>query len=259
MKAIKDRIARLVYQLENHLNRASIPRTVYQPRKSSVRDHRSPSTHHSSVVFSTTPMIELDHSSTTTKSSGHNVALNQVMNQSVNQAQDVCMNAKNSYQIPTCIIYAKQSMKLIKFIKSASRKHFITQIIAMSTLKLLELLQFVPHSFNLPQQIPQRHGRTQPKQISFLLTSSTSAEAILYLKFKLPEEPKNTRFRSHEKLRTNRFFALLSNADSGLLASINRKSNSRGIQRHQSRSKQRLESTEISGRNVRVNSSYRGF
>ncbi|KZV30722.1 hypothetical protein F511_33594 [Dorcoceras hygrometricum] len=102
----------------------------------------------------------------------------------------------------------------------------------MSTLKAVRTAQFVPHSFSLPQQISQRHGRNQPKQTSFLLTSSTSTEAILRLKFQLPEEPKNTRFRSHKNLRTNRFFVLLSNADSGLLASINRKSNSRRIQRH---------------------------
>ncbi|KZV21459.1 hypothetical protein F511_15610 [Dorcoceras hygrometricum] len=36
--AIKDQIARPAYQLANHLSRASIPRTVNQPRKSSVRD-----------------------------------------------------------------------------------------------------------------------------------------------------------------------------------------------------------------------------
>ncbi|KZV34184.1 hypothetical protein F511_35919 [Dorcoceras hygrometricum] len=63
--------------------RASIPRTVYQPGKSSVRDLQSPSAHHSSVVFRhrnqsvTTPMIALDFSGTTTQSASHNVALNQ--------------------------------------------------------------------------------------------------------------------------------------------------------------------------------------
>ncbi|KZV35327.1 hypothetical protein F511_40493 [Dorcoceras hygrometricum] len=49
MSAIKDRIARPVYQLENHLSRASIPRTVYQSGKSSVCDLQSPSALHSSV------------------------------------------------------------------------------------------------------------------------------------------------------------------------------------------------------------------
>ncbi|KZV55054.1 hypothetical protein F511_11822 [Dorcoceras hygrometricum] len=51
MRAIKGRIARPVNQLANHLSRASIPCTVYQPGKSSVRDLQSPSSHHSSVVF----------------------------------------------------------------------------------------------------------------------------------------------------------------------------------------------------------------
>ncbi|KZV22202.1 dentin sialophosphoprotein-like [Dorcoceras hygrometricum] len=38
MRAIKDRIARPVYQLANHLSRASIQRMINQPGKSSVRD-----------------------------------------------------------------------------------------------------------------------------------------------------------------------------------------------------------------------------
>ncbi|KZV50930.1 plasma membrane ATPase 1-like [Dorcoceras hygrometricum] len=57
---------------------------MYQPGKSSVRDLRGPSAHHSSVVFRNdtqsliTPMIALDLSGTTHQSSGHNVALNQI-------------------------------------------------------------------------------------------------------------------------------------------------------------------------------------
>ncbi|KZV37975.1 hypothetical protein F511_09795 [Dorcoceras hygrometricum] len=51
MRAIKGRISRPVNQLENHLSQASIPRTMYQPGKSSVRDLQSSSAHHSSVVF----------------------------------------------------------------------------------------------------------------------------------------------------------------------------------------------------------------
>ncbi|KZV38161.1 endonuclease V-like [Dorcoceras hygrometricum] len=131
---------------------------------------------------------------------------------------------------------------------------------SVSTVNSSQVEPLYQHSVSTWEIIDsQRHGRTQPKQTIFLLTSSISAEAILCLKFQLPEEPKNTRFRSHENLRTNRFFALLSNANSGLLASINRKINSRRLQRHQYHSKQWLESTEIEGRNVRVNSSYRGF
>ncbi|KZV53062.1 putative receptor-like protein kinase [Dorcoceras hygrometricum] len=48
MRAIKDLIARPVYELAS---RASIPRTVYQLGKSSVRDLQSPSAHHSSMVL----------------------------------------------------------------------------------------------------------------------------------------------------------------------------------------------------------------
>ncbi|KZV51212.1 hypothetical protein F511_16102 [Dorcoceras hygrometricum] len=51
MRAIKDRIARPVYQPANHISRASIPHMVYQSGKSSVRDLQDPSAHHSSVVF----------------------------------------------------------------------------------------------------------------------------------------------------------------------------------------------------------------
>ncbi|KZV25172.1 hypothetical protein F511_41394 [Dorcoceras hygrometricum] len=49
MRAIKDRIARPVYQLAI-ISISLYTRTVYQPGKSSVRDLRSPSAHHSSVL-----------------------------------------------------------------------------------------------------------------------------------------------------------------------------------------------------------------
>ncbi|KZV55822.1 putative receptor-like protein kinase [Dorcoceras hygrometricum] len=49
MRAIKDRIARPVYQLEI-ISISLYTRTVYQSGKSSVRDLQSPSAHHSSVV-----------------------------------------------------------------------------------------------------------------------------------------------------------------------------------------------------------------
>ncbi|KZV23658.1 mediator-associated protein 1-like [Dorcoceras hygrometricum] len=51
MRAIKGRIAKPVNQLAIHLSRASIPRTMHQSGKSSVRDLQSPSAHHSSMVF----------------------------------------------------------------------------------------------------------------------------------------------------------------------------------------------------------------
>ncbi|KZV52553.1 cop9 complex subunit 7a [Dorcoceras hygrometricum] len=49
MRAIKDRIARPVYQLAI-ISVSLYTRTVYQPGKSSVRDIQSPSAHHSSVI-----------------------------------------------------------------------------------------------------------------------------------------------------------------------------------------------------------------
>ncbi|KZV30756.1 hypothetical protein F511_03734 [Dorcoceras hygrometricum] len=61
MRAIKDRIARPVYQLENHLSQPLYPHGV-----------------------STGEIIGTTH-----QSASHNVAFNQVINQSVNQAQDV--------------------------------------------------------------------------------------------------------------------------------------------------------------------------
>ncbi|KZV55237.1 hypothetical protein F511_26644 [Dorcoceras hygrometricum] len=51
MKAIKDRIARPVYQLAI-ISVSLYTRMVYQPRKSSARDLQSPSAHHSSVSTS---------------------------------------------------------------------------------------------------------------------------------------------------------------------------------------------------------------
>ncbi|KZV18717.1 hypothetical protein F511_39850 [Dorcoceras hygrometricum] len=55
----------------------------------------------------------------------------------------------------------------------------------MSTFKAVRAAQFVPHSFNLPQQISRKHGRTQPTQTSFLLASLITAEAVLNLNPKL--------------------------------------------------------------------------
>ncbi|KZT76887.1 putative protein S-acyltransferase 19-like [Dorcoceras hygrometricum] len=78
-------------------------RTVYQPEKSSVRDLQSPPVspsqlggRHSNPVV-TTPMIALDFSGTTHQSASHNVAFNRIINQSVNQAQDVCIYANSIF------------------------------------------------------------------------------------------------------------------------------------------------------------------
>ncbi|KZV48927.1 oxysterol-binding protein-related protein 3C-like [Dorcoceras hygrometricum] len=68
--------------------------------KSSVRDilARQPSQLDGSDTTTpliTTPMIALDHSSTTTQSAGHNVAFNQVINRSNGS---ICINYKNRAQ-----------------------------------------------------------------------------------------------------------------------------------------------------------------
>ncbi|KZV35582.1 hypothetical protein F511_32748 [Dorcoceras hygrometricum] len=97
MRAIKDRIARPVYQLENQsieplyharcINRGNHRSVIFRARQLITARWYSDTTNQSV----TTPMIALDFSGTTTQSASHNVALNQVINQSVNQAQDVCV------------------------------------------------------------------------------------------------------------------------------------------------------------------------
>ncbi|KZV57780.1 hypothetical protein F511_28431 [Dorcoceras hygrometricum] len=60
--------------------------------------------------------------------------------------------------------------------------------------------QFVPHSFNLPQQISPATANSRPNKNRFLPASTNTVGDFLELKSKSPEEPKNTGFRSPEKL-----------------------------------------------------------
>ncbi|KZV39107.1 ubiquitin carboxyl-terminal hydrolase 15-like [Dorcoceras hygrometricum] len=123
MRAIKDRIARPVYQLENHLveplyharciKRGNHRSMIFRARQSITAQWYSDTTNQSV----TTPMIALDFSGTTHLSASNNMALNQVINQSVNQAQDVCISISAD---------------------------FTTSIIAMFTLKAVKSAQFVP-------------------------------------------------------------------------------------------------------------------
>ncbi|KZV16956.1 hypothetical protein F511_19742 [Dorcoceras hygrometricum] len=64
----------------------------------------------------TTPMIALDFSGTTTQSASHNVALNQVVNQSVNQAQDVCFRNEEEYQQEEAYCAKKITKKISSYI-----------------------------------------------------------------------------------------------------------------------------------------------
>ncbi|KZV25659.1 hypothetical protein F511_17802 [Dorcoceras hygrometricum] len=91
MRTIKDRIARLVYQLANQsveplyhaqcINRGNHRSVIFRARQLITARWYSDTTSQSV----TTPMIVLDFSGTTTQSASHNVALNQVINQSVNR------------------------------------------------------------------------------------------------------------------------------------------------------------------------------
>ncbi|KZV18444.1 isoflavone 2'-hydroxylase-like [Dorcoceras hygrometricum] len=102
MRAIKDRIARPVYQLANQsveplyharcINRGNHRSVIFRARQLITARWYSDTTNQSV----TTPMIALYFSGTTTQSASHNVALNQVINQSVIQAQD---NSKGTTQV----------------------------------------------------------------------------------------------------------------------------------------------------------------
>ncbi|KZV52801.1 hypothetical protein F511_32828 [Dorcoceras hygrometricum] len=95
---------------------------------------------HSNPVV-TTPMIALDFSGTTTQSASHNVALNQVVNQSVNQAQD------NHIIMPTDFTARIIAMFTHQAIKGCSIRTSIPQILS--------------HRFT------KRHGKHTAKQLDF--------------------------------------------------------------------------------------------
>ncbi|KZV55120.1 hypothetical protein F511_24119 [Dorcoceras hygrometricum] len=98
----------------------------------------------------TTPMIALDFSGTTHLSSSHNVALNQVINQSVNQAQD---------NQPSRFITLNTAMSTLKVVRVAP--------IRTSILKIY-LTDFKTGAANPRSNQPdfcKRHGTPQPAQI----------------------------------------------------------------------------------------------
>ncbi|KZV26971.1 hypothetical protein F511_39788 [Dorcoceras hygrometricum] len=109
---------------------------------------------HSNPVV-TTPMIALDFSGTTHLSASHNVALNLVINQSITQAQDVCI------------------------ITSAD---FITSIAAMSTLKAVKSAQFVPPTADF---YLNRYTKTRHKQLKQNLTPVLPLNKVLTVHTKL--------------------------------------------------------------------------
>ncbi|KZV20580.1 Serine/threonine protein kinase [Dorcoceras hygrometricum] len=148
IRAIKGRIARSVNQLANHLNRASITRTVYQPGKSSVRDLQSLSAHHRSVVFR--------HNQSVGHHSDDSVGLFR-HNSSVGQSQ-------RGSQI------------------RGISADFTTSITAMFTLKAVKSAQFVPPTADFYLNRYNKERQFQPAPTSFHLAPSSTAEAILNLK-----------------------------------------------------------------------------
>ncbi|KZV34465.1 hypothetical protein F511_23008 [Dorcoceras hygrometricum] len=157
MRAIKDRIARPVNQLANHLSRASIPRTVYQLGKSSVRDLQSPSAHHSSVVFRhnksfdhhSDDSVGLFRHNSSVGQSQHGSQIKSSINLSIRLKMYACMpiqySMHNAYNL-----YVKTKCKTQSIHKLYHVSHrnisadFTTSITAMFTLKAVKSAQFIP-------------------------------------------------------------------------------------------------------------------
>ncbi|KZV56807.1 hypothetical protein F511_37177 [Dorcoceras hygrometricum] len=159
MRAIKGRIARPVNQLVNHLSQASIPRTVYQPGKSSVWDLQSSSAHHSSMVFR--------HNQSVGHHFDDSVGLFR-HNSSVGQSQ-------RGSQI-------RSSINLSIRLKISISGDFTTSITAMFTLKAAKSAQFIPPTADFYINRYKKARQFQPAPTSFHLAPSTTAEAILNLK-----------------------------------------------------------------------------
>ncbi|KZV25993.1 hypothetical protein F511_27426 [Dorcoceras hygrometricum] len=195
MRAIKVRIARPVNQLEIHLSRASIPRTVYQPgnhRSVIFRAHQPiiarwySDTTNQSI---TTPMIALDFSGTTHQSASRNVALKSG-HQSIRQSGSRCMHV--------CQFNIQYTMHTIQYVKTECKTQsihnmyhvnhrnistdFTTSITAMFTLKVAKSAQFVPPTADFYLSRYKKAWKFQPAPTSFHLAPSTTAEAILNLK-----------------------------------------------------------------------------
>ncbi|KZV29932.1 hypothetical protein F511_22823 [Dorcoceras hygrometricum] len=160
MKAIKDRIARPAYQLENHLSRASIPHTVYQPGKSSVRDLQGPSSHHSSMVFRNDKTVA-HHSDDsvglfrhTHQSPNHNVALNQLVNQPsdwINYATYPSLLVPDA--IPKTLRFKLSKRRRVAPITGSSNQQLVTQLEQFLTMQQLIAIHFSSQHQNIDQHV----------------------------------------------------------------------------------------------------------
>ncbi|KZV16852.1 eukaryotic translation initiation factor 4G-like [Dorcoceras hygrometricum] len=195
MRAIKGRIARPVNQLANHLNRASIPRMVYQPGKSSVRDLQSPSAHHSSVVFRHNQSVG-HHSDDSVGLFRHDTSVGQSQRGSKSGHQSICQSGSRCMHV--CQFNIQCTMHTIQYVKTECKTQsihklyhvnhrsisadFTTSITAMFTLKAVKFAQFVPPTADFYLNRYNKTRQFQPAPTSFHLAPSTTAEAILNLK-----------------------------------------------------------------------------
>ncbi|KZV52834.1 hypothetical protein F511_36177 [Dorcoceras hygrometricum] len=203
---------------------------LYQPGKSSVRDHQAVS-HHSSVVFRHNQSV------------GHN-------------SDDSVVPFRHDTSV------CRSQRQVLNRSKAQYNSHstdFMPQIQARYV-KPLTKAQLVPSILKFYLNRP--HQGTATSACSNLLPCwsrptqqglpwSSNPEAHTYRR-----KLYSTAARTHKLTASSRF---LSNVDSSHLTGINQKSYSRRAQRHQSRSKQRRKSTAIYRRSVRMNSIYRGF
>ncbi|KZV58434.1 hypothetical protein F511_30706 [Dorcoceras hygrometricum] len=196
MRDIKGRIARPVNQLANHINRASIPRTVYQPGKSSVRDLQSPSAHHSSVVFRHNQSV-CHHSDDSVGLFRHDTSVGQSQRGSKSGHQSICQSSSRCMNV--CQFNIQCTMHTIQYVKTECKTQsihklyhvnhrnisadFTTSITAMFTLKAVKSAQFVPPTADFYLNRYNKARQFQPAPTSFHLAPSTTAEAILNIKF----------------------------------------------------------------------------
>ncbi|KZV31125.1 protein O-linked-mannose beta-1,4-N-acetylglucosaminyltransferase 2-like [Dorcoceras hygrometricum] len=233
MRAIKDRIARPVYQLENHLSQPLYPHDV-----------------------STMEIIGTTHQSTS-----HNVAFNQpeIYACSSIKAVQSCSNSYLQQQISTSTdsqgtaqpIEASQPSPAtaITVLRSSSIIQLPIPTEYFSTLKRgLNLARnHLPKSAQ-PFSCYGNHGRDSVELESVPEYFSTLKRGLNLARNHLPksaQHPKNAMPDFSRNLRTPAASRSLPQVVLQSLMSMNRKSKPQGVQRHPNRRKQRLESTEI--------------
>ncbi|KZV44509.1 hypothetical protein F511_24258 [Dorcoceras hygrometricum] len=228
MRAIKDRISRPVYQLAKHLNQPLYPH------------------------------------GTTHQSANHNVAFNQVINQSVNQARDVCIIISADF---TTSITAMFTLKLLNLLNSYLQQLISTSIDSQGTAQTIEANQpasateitvETPWNSNLYQVSNNQINSNSTSKVlgsSSIIQLPNPTEYFSTLKRglnltrnhlpKSTQHPKNALPDFSRNLRTPAASRSIPQVILQSLMGNNRKSKPQGVQRHPNRQKQRLKSTEI--------------